>query len=132
MKLHTQPDLNGFYSSLLPHAEFEALPFTSCNPCRSLICEVIKLAIRDSLGLVTINGDTSKELIRRRAWNWIHNPSTATRSFNWYCGLVDLDPDCVRRILGRPSSKAHRRMVENLQSPQGVYLRPPKINKDAA
>lgn len=127
-----QTELNGFYKTLMQDAEFEALPFTACNPCRSLICEVIKLAIRDSLGLVTINGDTSKELIRRRAWNWIHNPSTATRSFNWYCSLVDLDADCVRRILGRPASRAHRRMVENLTSTQGVYLHKPRMKKDAA
>lgn len=111
-------------------SDFE--PSTCCKGARMLFCEVIKMAIRDCCGCGANGGDTPRALIQRRALNWVFNPSTAVRSFNWYCGLVDLDADCVRAILKSPSSKAYKRLLNNMRSTQGVYAREPRMKKDAA
>jgi len=110
-------------------SDFE--PFASCKGCRSLLCEVIRTALRDCLNIPAHCGDTPKDLVKRRAYNWIFNPSHAPRSFNWFCVLVDVDPDCVREILNKPNSKAYKRLLDNLRATQGVYAREPRI-KDAA
>lgn len=109
-------------------SDFE--PFAICKGYRALFCEVIKMAIKDCLG-VSNCGETPKELVRRRAFNWIYNPSTAARSFNWYCSLVDIDADCVRGILSKPDSRSYKRMLLNLKSTQRVYLREPRLKRDA-
>lgn len=68
---------------------------------RELILAIIQQAVIDSKVDVTKFKTKEKRMEaqfeKEKAERWIESNSKARMTFNWYCGLLDIDPDWARR-----------------------------------
>ena len=67
---------------------------------KELILAVIGKAVEDSkIDLTKIKGKDKKleaQRFKEQAIKWIESNSNQERSLNWYCNLIDIDPNWAR------------------------------------